>query len=284
MTNLKDELGFFTAMPERVIELTSEIGSDAVFIYLYLRYMTNKKRGCAWPSYDTIRKDTGWGKQRISNALKKLESTGLLIKRKRFGKSTEYVLPKPPDVGGTIEESPSSTATELVEENDSSTKAEPKKSRSATPVVPKRDKVLKTESTQTESIQDKEKDSRSNERNEIIETILEVCNLTWNTFRENGKMRKLIHRTSKILTERELTPDDIRQCYGKGGWWWTDYWIGKDKNSPPRPEQIADTIDQAIASSSEVYRKDFSEGWENKDDPEKERQEFADGWGQAQAD
>ncbi len=153
MGSLKDELGFFTVMPEAVIELTPEIGSDAVFIYLYLRYRTNKKRGVAWPSYETMRKDIRWGRQRISNALKILELKGLLIKNKRFGKSTEYILPKPADVGGTDEQSPSSTVAVLTGGNDSSTVARPKKSRSATPVVPQRDKVLKTESKQIESKQ-----------------------------------------------------------------------------------------------------------------------------------
>lgn len=129
------------------------------------------------------------------------------------------------------------------------------------------------------------KDSRSkNERNELLDVVLEVCHLSWDTFRQSGKTKGLVNQAAKILMARELTPDDIRQCYGKGGWWWTDYWIGKDRNSPPRPEQIADTIDQAIANSSETHRKDFVEGWENKDDSEKERQEFADGWGQAQVD
>lgn len=153
MGNLKDELGFFTVMPEAVIELTPEIGSDAVFIYLYLRYRTNKKRGVAWPSYETMRKDIRWGRQRISNALKRLELRGLLIKNKRFGKSTEYILPKPPDVGGTDEQSPSSTGAVLTAGNGSSTGAVLKKSRSGTAVVPERDQVLKTESKQTESKQ-----------------------------------------------------------------------------------------------------------------------------------
>ena len=153
MGYLKDQWGFTTAMPETVIELTSEIGSDAVFIFLYLRYRTNKKRGVAWPNYETMRHDIGWGKQRISNALQALEENKLLTRHKRYGKSTEYTLTKPPNVGGTGEEAPSSTATVLMEKDDSSTVARPKKSRSATPVVPQRDKVLKTESTQTESKQ-----------------------------------------------------------------------------------------------------------------------------------
>ena len=273
MTKLTDKLGFFTAMPEKVIELTSEIGSDAVFIYLYLRYMTNKKRGCAWPSYDKMRKDTGWGRQRISNALKKLELFKLLIKRKRYGKSTEYVLPKPPDVGGTSDESSSSTVVELIEENeedDSSIVAEPKKSRSATPVVPKRDKVLKTESTQTESNQTDIKDSRpTNGRNEMMEAVLEVCHLSWKTFRASGKTKGLVSGAAKLLMDRDISPEQLRLRYGKDGWWWKTYWIGKDKKSPPRPEQIADTIDQAFSSDSEL---DYTKGWFDDENSESEAQ------------
>jgi hypothetical protein len=108
------------------------------------------------------------------------------------------------------------------------------------------------------------KDSRSNnKRNETIEAIIEVCHLSWDTFRANGKMRGLINRTTDILMERKISPEDIKDFYGFDGWWWKEHWAGRDKNSPPRPEQIADTIDQATSTHklSETYRKDFYEGW-----------------------
>lgn len=118
---LVDELGFFTAIPETVIELMPEIGSDAVLMYLYLRYRTNKYRGVAWPGYKDMRKHIGWGKTRISNALHALVEAGLVEKSKRFGASTVYTLLVPPQV------------------EDSSPVAGQMESRNGTTVVPEQD-------------------------------------------------------------------------------------------------------------------------------------------------
>ena len=134
---LSDKLGFFTAMPERVIELMPEIGSDPVLLYLYLRYRTNKHRGVAWPGYDDMQKGMGWGRRRISNTLSALVDAGLLEKDKRYGASTVYTLLLPPQVV------------------DSSRAPRLKESRSATAVVAERDRIQDSvnqdESTQTET-------------------------------------------------------------------------------------------------------------------------------------
>jgi hypothetical protein len=92
MTSLTDQIGFFTAMPETIIKLWPQIGTDAVALFLYLRYRTNRERGVAFPSYDTIATDTGWGRRRISEAIKVLSDEQLVVRRKRFGSSTEYAL------------------------------------------------------------------------------------------------------------------------------------------------------------------------------------------------
>jgi hypothetical protein len=95
--DLKDEIGFFTAMPERVIEMWRTIGTYAVALFLYLRYRTNKNRGCAWPSYSDIQQNTGMRRETIADAIKVLEGAGLLERTKRFGASTMYVLKIPED-------------------------------------------------------------------------------------------------------------------------------------------------------------------------------------------
>jgi hypothetical protein len=110
-------------MPEGVIEMMPEIGSDAVLLYLYLRYRTNRYRGVAWPGYKDMRAHLRWGKTRISNALQKLVAEKLVEKDKRFGASTVYTLLIPPQVG------------------DSSPVAGQKESRNATTVVPEQDRI-----------------------------------------------------------------------------------------------------------------------------------------------
>lgn len=137
--SLYDELGQFIAIPETVIEMIPEIGSDAALMYLYLRYRTNAKRGQAWPGYERMCADLKWGRRRIKNAIAKLEEHELVHCKKRFGKSTIYTLKRPPDVGGISEESPSSSAMEILKDPDSSSAMEPQYFHNATPVVPKRD-------------------------------------------------------------------------------------------------------------------------------------------------
>lgn len=107
------------------------------------------------------------------------------------------------------------------------------------------------------------KDLRSNERGEMLEAILSVCNMTWDTFKMNGKMRGLIDRTAKFAMEKELSPEIILELYGKTGWWWKHYWLGRDKGEPPRPEQIMDTLDQAlIATGKDGNHRRVAQSWE----------------------
>jgi hypothetical protein len=90
-----DEWGQFTMIPEMVTEMIPEMGASAYTLFCYLRFRTNKKRGCAWPSYGRMHDDLGFGRERISAAIKKLEEADLLQRRKRFGSNTEYILTRP---------------------------------------------------------------------------------------------------------------------------------------------------------------------------------------------
>ncbi|TET81172.1 MAG: hypothetical protein E3J37_09680 [Anaerolineales bacterium] len=152
MSEFFDEWGFFTQMPECVIEMAAEIGSDAVYLFMYFRYRTNNERGCAFPKYETMCKDIGWGQHRIRNAIKKLEGAKLLERRKRYGKSTEYFLTKPPHVAVLDDETASiAVAAEL---QDASIAV------AARSVLPERQNVLKTESTETELKESRAKSTR----------------------------------------------------------------------------------------------------------------------------
>src|SRR3990172_6497174 len=125
---LKDELGFFVTVPETLVERAAEIGTDALTLFVYLRYRTNRKRGEAWPGYERIGRDLGWGNSRISQAIHALEGAGYLERRKRFGATTCYTLKHvgPPDVVGAPSSPPG--AGELSEEGP--------------PVLPERERIL----------------------------------------------------------------------------------------------------------------------------------------------
>jgi hypothetical protein len=167
---LTDELGQFTAIPERVVEMIPEIGSDAALMYLYLRYRTNAKRGQAWPGYKRMRKDLTWGRTRIHNAIKALEEHALLDRQQRFGQSTIYMLKRPPDVGVETEGTPISPIVGLIEESAISPNLGLHSSHSGTPLVPKRDlnqiKFNQNESNQT---QIKELPLSNNEKRKLAE-------------------------------------------------------------------------------------------------------------------
>ena len=150
MTKLTDEWGFFTPMPEVVIEMAAELGSDAVFLFMYLRYKTHRRSGSAWPSYTKMHEDFRWGRRRISNALKVLTDAKLLSKRKRFSGSTVYTLTRPPDVGVSNENGAISRAPTLMDAPIRPV-ARPQQSRSATTLDPERDStqdlLLKTDNS-----------------------------------------------------------------------------------------------------------------------------------------
>jgi len=95
-----DEWGFFVAIPELVIKAWPAIGTDAVAVFLYLRYRTNRERGIAFPSFDDMQSGMGWRRERIASALRGLEEHGFLKRRKKVGQVTAYWLVRPPDVAG----------------------------------------------------------------------------------------------------------------------------------------------------------------------------------------
>lgn len=176
MSKFTDEWGHFTQMPECVIERTAELGSDAIFLFMYFRFRTNKKRGCAFPKYKTMCQDIGWGQHRIKNAIEKLEEAHFLKRRKRYGKSTEYFLTKPVDMAVLDQDTASIAATAILEEKENETVLPLQQHSIATtaisvlpPTQQDLDSVKKTEFKQTEL-----KDSRSLSQDEWVQALIAI--------------------------------------------------------------------------------------------------------------
>jgi len=100
LSDFIDEWGFFTPVPELVIEIMADLGADAFCVFCHLRYRTHRDRHVAWPSYEDIKRGTGLTAERVSGAIKALEAKGLLTRTKRFGQNTVYRLRPPQDVAG----------------------------------------------------------------------------------------------------------------------------------------------------------------------------------------
>ena len=56
---------------------------------------------------------------------------------------------------------------------------------------------------------------------------------------------KRVGRAVRGLRKAEYTPDDVMRLYRKGGWWWREYWKGRN-GQPPTPEELASTIEQGL--------------------------------------
>lgn len=97
LDGLVSRWGKFTALPVKLVDMIPEIGQDAFTLACVLFYHVNHDRDeeVAWPGYERLQEMTGLRYQRISDALKELEAAKLLVRRKRFGASTIYILTHP---------------------------------------------------------------------------------------------------------------------------------------------------------------------------------------------
>lgn len=93
-TTLTDEWGSFTAIPNEFIEQSNILSDHARWMFIVLRFYTNAKTGTAFPSYEELKSRTGWAYNTIAKAVKELESTGWLTRRKQFSGTTHYTLVK----------------------------------------------------------------------------------------------------------------------------------------------------------------------------------------------
>src|SRR5262245_50453591 len=97
MSKFTDEWGTFTAVANAFIEQSLNLSVHAKWMFVLLRFHTNQKSECAWPSYDQLQALTGLSRTTVSKAIRELEEYGWLERRKRFGASVVYVLKRPSD-------------------------------------------------------------------------------------------------------------------------------------------------------------------------------------------
>lgn len=76
----------------------------------------------------------------------------------------------------------------------------------------------------------------------MFEAICEVCVLDPATVAKGR-----IGKRASTLVKAGYTPEQVRAYYGKAGWWYQHDWRGR-KGDPPKPEQIGETIKQAMST------------------------------------
>jgi len=76
----------------------------------------------------------------------------------------------------------------------------------------------------------------------MAEAVAEVCQLDLNLKNVKGKVMNF----SKQLVSGQYTPEQVREYYKRGGWWYRQDWRGK-KGDLPQPHSILNTIKQAAA-------------------------------------
>lgn len=107
----------------------------------------------------------------------------------------------------------------------------------------------------------------SNQRNELLDVVLRVTGIGWDVFRVDGKTRGRVDTVVKKLIELGADPATIDRAYSPGGFWFDEYWIGREKGDRPRPEQIIETWPLAIEW-------DQGHTQENKTDPAELRRQL----------
>lgn len=94
---LSDRIGAFATVPMSFVN-DRRLSSDAFRVFVFLRSCTNSLSGAetVWPSYETIIETCCLGHRRkLAAALKELETTGWIERKRRFGTSTVYTLTIP---------------------------------------------------------------------------------------------------------------------------------------------------------------------------------------------
>lgn len=93
-SNLSRRFGTFTVIPNAFFQ-DSAISNTEFRLFAYFCYRTNQETETAFPSYDTIKRDTGMSYQTIANAVRQLEAKGWLTRKKRFSGTTIYAIDIP---------------------------------------------------------------------------------------------------------------------------------------------------------------------------------------------
>ena len=101
-STISDEWGNFTPLPDTFIEQAASLTDAARWLFVLLRYHTNRKQKCAFPSYKMLRTETTWNYTKIAAAVRCLEASGWLTRTRSFGKNTHYILRRPSSVDPSI--------------------------------------------------------------------------------------------------------------------------------------------------------------------------------------
>lgn len=82
------------------------------------------------------------------------------------------------------------------------------------------------------------KETKPNRLYPIAAAIIDVCGMDMKIDTHRGMSFKAAEKLADATIP--ATPEIIKQHYGPGGWWWTTFWIGKDKKEHPTPSKIVD--------------------------------------------
>lgn len=93
---LVDKIGQFITIPFSFIREAKELSFHARWLFVTLRFYTNRQSGNAFPSYETIQELTGMRREMIAKSIRELADKGWLTKRRRFSRSNLYTLNIPP--------------------------------------------------------------------------------------------------------------------------------------------------------------------------------------------
>ena len=89
----------FTPLPNAVYAMWSHIGNDALLVYILLVKFADRQTHICWPSIDTMRTLTGFGKNKLTRCIKVLRehnmvATHQLRKGREYGTNRYTLLPE----------------------------------------------------------------------------------------------------------------------------------------------------------------------------------------------
>ncbi len=233
---LVDQIGQFATIPYSVIRMADQIGVDGLAVFVYLRYRSNE-HGEAFPSYDTMQRDLGLRRQRISDALKRLEELGLLECNRRFSNSTIYTLKMPSisPTGGLMDDPP------LVRQVDCISPT------GGLPLVRQADankinfNKIKVNQINTSVSKNETPPMDGHPKNSILfecaQAISEVTGVNLKT--NSRKIYSIARLLNPCRGEKPVGAKEIHEWFGlPDGYWYLYDWRGKEKNQRPTLGQI----------------------------------------------
>lgn len=179
----------------------------------------------AWPSVETIARNTHVSERTVQRRLRELEELGYLITTPRHDQTNLYMLVSNPE--GTDKYNPDSS------DNPGCQKRHPRGDKSDT--QNDRTRTRETYTSDEDRLYDRYPKAR-NEWDLYVEALAEVCSVDIGTAPKD-EMGK-IYQSARILRDNERNPATPAQILAFKEWWYEEHWIGRDKGEPPRPSQV----------------------------------------------